>query len=223
MSINRLPKYSYYFFQSQRPASAKNPAYPSGPMVFIASDWTADSAKQVRVFSNADQVELWLNQQLVARQSADQNSMSDKLKHPPFTFHLDKFAAGTLTAKAFIAGKLEATHQVTTPGKPHKLRLRLEPLATTIQAYDQVFVYAEVLDKAGNLVPLQHLPVQFTIDKPAHGLRRLNPEPMAKTERGIATMLVEVIQGASIEVNAEGLIHDRLTIELAPTNSIQGK
>ncbi len=223
MSINRLPKYSYYFFQSQRPASAKNPAYPSGPMVFIASDWTADSAKQVRVFSNADQVELWLNQQLIARQSADQNSMSDKLKHPPFTFHLDKFVAGTLTAKAFIEGKLVATHQVTTPGKPYKLRLRLEPLATTIQAYDQVFVYAEVLDKAGNLVPVQHLPVQFTLDKPANGLRQLNPEPIVKTERGIAAMLVEVIQGANIQVNAEGLIHDRLAIELAPTNSTQGK
>ncbi len=228
MSINRLPKYSYYFFQSQRPASEQNPAYPSGPMVFIASDWTADSSLQVRVFSNAEQVELWRNDELIARQAPDQDQFSDKLnikaglnKHgqPPFSFTLDKFVAGTLTAKAFINGKQVATHQVKTPGKPSQLRLRVEPSSTdtaasNLTAFDQVFVYAEVLDDAGNLVAVQHLPVQFKSS--GDGLQLLNPQTPL-TERGVAAMLVEVGSAGRIEVSAEGLRGDSLN--LAPESA----
>ena len=70
MSIYRQPKYSYYLFQSQRPASEQSELYPSGPMVFIASDWTgegviAGQAAKVRVFSNAEQVALYLNGKLI--------------------------------------------------------------------------------------------------------------------------------------------------------------
>ncbi len=210
MSINRLPKYSYYFFQSQRPAKEKNPAYPSGPMVFIASDWTADSALQVRVFSNAEQVELWRNDELIARQKPDQDQFSHKLAQPPFSFNLDKFVAGTLTAKAFINGKIVATHQVKTPGKPTQLRLRVETATSKISAFDQVFVYADVLDDAGNLVAVQHLPVQFQTDN--SGLRLLNPET-PQTEGGIAAMLVETASGGTISVSAEGLRGASLTLQ----------
>lgn len=226
MSINRLPKYSYYFFQSQRPASEQNPAYPSGPMVFIASDWTVDSSLQVRVFSNAEQVELWRNDELIARQAPDQDQFSDKLNikdgQPPFSFNLDKFVAGTLTAKAFINGKQVATHQVKTPGKPSQLRLRVETAASNITAFDQVFVYAEVLDDAGNLVAVQHLPVQFKTS--GDGLQLLNPQTPL-TERGVAAMLVEVGSAGRIEVSAEGLRGDSLNLaaesgtDLAPNKA----
>ncbi len=226
MSINRLPKYSYYFFQSQRPASEQNPAYPSGPMVFIASDWTVDSSLQVRVFSNAEQVELWRNDELIARQAPDQDQFSDKLNikagQPPFSFNLDKFVAGTLTAKAFINGKHVATHQVKTPGKPSQLRLRVETASLELKAFDQVFVYAEVLDDAGNLVAVQHLPVQFKTS--GGGLQLLNPQTPL-TERGVAAMLVEVGSAGRIEVSAEGLRGDSLNLaaergaDLAPNKA----
>ena len=63
MDIFRLPKFSYYFFQSQRPAA-------SGPMVFIASDWTPASATDVRVFTNCDEVALKLAGRLLGGASA---------------------------------------------------------------------------------------------------------------------------------------------------------
>jgi beta-galactosidase len=184
-------------------------------MVFIASDWTADSSLQVRVFSNAEQVELWRNDELIARQAPDQDQYSDKLNmkagQPPFSFNLDKFVAGTLTAKAFINGKQVAMHQVTTPGKPSQLRLRVETASREVKAFVQVFVYAEVLDDAGNLVAVQHLPVQFKAK--GNGLKLLNPQT-PQTERGVAAMLVEVGSAGRIEVSAEGLRGDSLSLDL---------
>lgn len=60
----RRPKFSYYWFQSQRS--------PQSPMTFIANYWTprASPAKVV-VFANCDEVELRLNDKVIARQRPD--------------------------------------------------------------------------------------------------------------------------------------------------------
>jgi beta-galactosidase len=71
MSIDRLPKFSYYFYQSQRDAAEKSDLYQSGPMVYIASWWNEQSPLNVRVFSNASEVELFLNGVSLGRQKPD--------------------------------------------------------------------------------------------------------------------------------------------------------
>ena len=88
MSIDRLPKFSYYFFQSQRDASIKSSLYKSGPMVKIASLLTKDSPLDVRVYSNCDEVELFLNDKSLGIQKPDTSSISTNLAHPPFTFNI---------------------------------------------------------------------------------------------------------------------------------------
>ncbi len=60
----RLPKFSYYFFQSQR---AENQ-----PSIFIANYWTPRSSPtKVVVFSNCEEVELFLNGKSLGRQKPD--------------------------------------------------------------------------------------------------------------------------------------------------------
>ena len=105
MSLFRLPKYSYYFYQSQRDPEEKSPLYESGPMVYIASEWNEKSSTDIRVFSNAEEVELWLNGTLIAKQTPSENKFSTQLPHPPFEFSLNKFEPGQLVAKALIGGK----------------------------------------------------------------------------------------------------------------------
>lgn len=66
----RLPKFSYYLFQSQRDANQ--------PSVFIANYWTPrPSPTKVVVFANCEEVELQVNGKIIARQKPDSGSDSD--------------------------------------------------------------------------------------------------------------------------------------------------
>lgn len=205
MSLYRLPKYSYYFFQSQRSPAEQSNRYQSGPMVFIASEWQPSSSAKVRVFSNAEQVELWHNDQLISRQQPQRDNYSTHLPHPPFEFDLQQFKPGTLTAKAFIGGKQVAQHSVSSAGDVASIKLTLDSSGITPVAGvgDMVFVYAELLDTQGNLVPLHDKEIRFNT---TGDIAVLNPEAVL-TEQGKAAVLVSIgdsLQGASIQAVAEG-------------------
>ena len=69
MDIFRCPKFSYYFYQSQRDAAA-------GAMVYIANYWTGESTKVI-VYSNCDEVALYLNGRLLERRTPDSGPDSE--------------------------------------------------------------------------------------------------------------------------------------------------
>lgn len=195
MSIYRQPKYSYYLFQSQRPASEQSALYASGPMVFIASDWTgegvvAGQTAKVRVFSNAEQVALYLNGKLIdtrkAQRAAGQNSMTDRMAQPPVEFSLPTFVPGTLEAKALINGKVVAEHQVHTPGPAAAIQIQLDNTGPAPAAFDEVFVKAQLVDSKGN--PLRSSGV--TLNFHSNELDIVNPQPVV-TERGVGVVLVK--------------------------------
>ena len=72
MDMFRLPKYVYYFYQSQRDPRGVRDDVESGPLVFIASDWTKRAGlTKVIVFSNCDEVELLLNGRVLGRKPPD--------------------------------------------------------------------------------------------------------------------------------------------------------
>ena len=114
LDIFRIPKYSAWFFKSQRaPGDTLEPGTAKGgPMVYIASQWTSSSASPITVFSNCDQVSLYLNDSLVSTQSPVTGT---NLEHPKFSFNVP-FQSGTLRADGLIGGSIRATHSVTTPG-----------------------------------------------------------------------------------------------------------
>jgi beta-galactosidase len=206
MSIDRLPKYSYYFYQSQRDANEVSDKFASGPMVFIASEWDEKSATNVRVFSNADEVELLLNGKSIAKQTADKNSNSNNLQHPPFTFALEKFEAGELKAVAYINGKIVAEHKVVTPGTTASLRLTLDSSGKAPQTgvKDVVFVYAQLVDAQGNPVTANNIPVTFSV---AGDAKLVSPATI-NTTAGYASALVEIgdsLAGIKLTANAENL------------------
>lgn len=154
MDIFRLPKYSYFLFQSQRDSTEDYVASSSGPMVFIASQWTATSSLNVRVFSNCEEVELFLNGVSAGRKSPDTDRLSTNLAHPPTTFSVAAFAAGSLVAVAYVAGTEAARHEVRTPSTVSQLVLSLDeggkPFAESEK--DVVFVHGALQDSAGTLV-----------------------------------------------------------------------
>ncbi|MFU1793214.1 glycoside hydrolase family 2 protein [Paenibacillus azoreducens] len=69
----RLPKYVYYFYQSQRRPDIAYEHVDCGPMVYIANRWTErTSPAKVVVFSNCDEVELFVNGHSVGVRKPDQ-------------------------------------------------------------------------------------------------------------------------------------------------------
>lgn len=152
----RLPKFSYYFYQSRRDPSVQfgarrsheagdnslsatetdaemeggsrldMPGIDSGPMVYIASYWTEKSSLDVTVYSNCEEVELFLNGKPVERRAPDTGPTADSLPHPPFTFSISGFEPGELRAVGFISGREAASHVVRTPGEPTQLVVSID-------------------------------------------------------------------------------------------------
>jgi len=188
MSLERLPKFAFDFFRSQRPADQSSPLWGGGPMVFLASYWDAASSPIVHVYSNADEVELTLNGKSLGRRKPDVTPATSRLAHPPFSFDTGGFAPGTLVAHAYIAGHEVASDTVTTPGAPVGVKVWLDDLGVKSQPGDLVFARAQLVDAAGVVVHASGQPVAFTT---SGGYAIVGPAT-TPTTGGIASVLVQV-------------------------------
>lgn len=189
-SIARLPKFAYWFYQSQQPPEVLNiENVKSGPMVIIATYWTESSPPDVKVYSNCEEVELFLNGESLGRQKPTENQYSAELRYPPFVFNIEKFEPGTLRAIAFNDGDEVAEDVVKTPGKSTTISLKADlsgkPLNPDYR--DVIFIYARITDDDGSLVSSSDVPVTFTLE----GDDRLIGDNPAPAKAGIATILLE--------------------------------
>jgi beta-galactosidase len=213
--IFRIPKYSWYFFQSQRsPVKLDIEGVLSGPMVYVASYWQPESSLDVRVFSNCEEVGLFLNDRLVERRGHDRDEFSTNLAFPPITFHVKEYTEGTLKAIGYIAGVEVASHSVRTPEEPVKIELTsdLSNKPVSKSGKDIVFIYARVLDSHGKLCPVNDILVEFTIEGNA---LLIGQNPMI-TEAGIATVLLQTngdFKPIVVSAKAIGLDQGRLILE----------
>lgn len=188
--IFRIPKFSYFFFQSQRPPVAlKISGVQTGPMVYIASYWQSISPTNIKVFSNCDEVALYRNGVLIEQKKADSNNISEFLDYPPYTFSIEKFQKGTLVATGYIQNKLVASDTVRTPEEPVAIELSYDLSGKEISksGKDIVFVYAKIVDKNGTLCPLNEKLISFSMEG---GGKLIGANPV-KTEAGIATILLQ--------------------------------
>ena len=242
LDLYRLPKFSYYFYQSQRDPNLQRAAFDSGRMVYLATYWTArPSPTKVVVYSNADEVELLVNGRRVGRQTPDAgpdapydpSATPDSehpragapfdggncrhLDHPPFTFTNVPYEPGELRAVAYRRGRAVAEHVRRTPQPPGGIRLRAPTLGRPLTAgvADALFVYADVLDRNGELVPDANVLVRFTLDGPG---RVIGPR-QAAAEAGIAATLVQAgdTPGTlTIRAQADGLAAAALRLPVVP-------
>jgi len=187
----RLPKFSYYFYQSQRDPHLKLEGIDSGPMIFIANYWTENSPRDITVFSNCDSVRLLLNGDLIATQTPDQNAISDHLLQPPFTFENVRWQAGELKGIGFLDGKEIVQHIRLTPEKAHSIELKFEiNYQPAADGEDMFFVYANIVDQNGTIVPAFSGWIDFEVE----GAAKLVSPSRVQAEAGIASAIVHVGQ-----------------------------
>jgi beta-galactosidase len=239
LDLFRLPKFDYYFLQSQREPAETLPGVDSGPMVFIANYATAYSPAVVTVFSNCEEVRFYENGKLVASQRPDAGYV---LAHPPFSFkakaeNAEKSTYGMATdyaansepgyhyraaeykAEGLIGGKVVATHTVKAPGVMRQIVLDADLCgrALTADGADWVRVYARICDGRGTVHPFADDPVTFTVEGEGVviGDAAIGANPVS-AEAGIATALIRASTKPgklTIRASAPGLQPGIVTLE----------
>ncbi|EHQ31186.1 glycoside hydrolase family 2 protein [Mucilaginibacter paludis] len=199
MDIYRIPKYAFYFYQSQAGPVTDGRTFGK-PMIYIANYWNSPADKTVKVYSNCDEVELLINGKSIARQHPDHDQYSANLTHAPFTFDLAKFEPGKIQAIGYINGKktIESTRE--TAGKPAAIKLTFDYSGKGASDNDVIFVYASVVDDKGTVVPDANPQVDFSVD----GDAQIIGQPSVKAEAGIATALLKIKKlGKVLTIKAE--------------------
>ena len=188
MDIFRIPKFSYNFFQSQQDTEVIKTAVKSGPMVHIANYWDTNSPLDIRVYSNCEKVDLYLNDKLVSSQDPDDNAFTNQLAHPPFTFKMEKFIPGALRAVGKINGEEAASDAIQTPGKPSEINIEFDLSGRKFEKNkDIIFIYTSIIDQNGTVVHSYNNPVQLSIEGPGS----LIGENPINAEVGRATILLQ--------------------------------
>ncbi|MCC8132338.1 MAG: DUF4982 domain-containing protein [Tannerellaceae bacterium] len=206
LDIFRLPKYSAWFFRSQLDPAVEN-------VLFIASEWKPGVSQGVRAFSNADEVGLYLDGVLVERRKPDTDLLSDNLKHPPFSFPVNCEESGVLEAVGYINGTEVSRTQLATAGTPETVTL-LCPFQGKVPATgcnDVLFVYAEIKDATGTVVPENGLAVTFSVEGDAE---IIGPQTV-EAQAGIAAILIRIgDKRAPVKIKTTSACKDdELTIE----------
>lgn len=213
--IFRLPKFSNYFYQSQAEPNLNTQAQFNEPMIYIANYWSDPDFKTVKVFSNTDEVELFLNGKSLGRKSPDSNRVSTHLNHPPFTFELNKFEEGTLKAAGFIGGEPVVEMKRKTPLEPIALTLSVDESGKKLKAgsKDVVFIYASVVDKNGTVMPNAENKITFSNEGTAEIIGQ-NP---IHAEAGIATILLRAAdkdETITVRATSDGLKPAEIEIDV---------
>ena len=189
----RLPKFSAWFWRSQRDPALVLPGIDSGPMVKIANYWTPDSPRDVTIFSNCDAVRLTLNGEVLETRTPDRNESTTHVERPPFTFPGIVFAPGELKAEGLIGEKIVATDIVRTPGEAKKLSITSDA-AALLPNGDVALVWVSVLDAHGTVVPDAEHPIALEVVGPAE----LIGPPEWRAEAGIAGFLIRSRDGEGV-------------------------
>ena len=186
-------------------------------------NWAGNEGKlmDVRVFSNYPLIRLELNGNVIAEQKlGDDTKLIATFKVP--------YQPGLLRAIAIKDGKEIASKQLSTTGKPAKIRLIADRTNIKADRNDLCYVKITITDESGNIIPDADIPVKLSVsgDGEIAGSGSARPNdmesvnsPVCKTYRGQALAILRPLKNNKkgvIKLNAEanGLAADKLTVTL---------
>ena len=172
-----LPKNDFYLYRSEWYSDKEKPTV----RILPHWNWTEETLKDrkmlvdgkvpVRTFSNAANVELFLNGQSLGKKEFTKKRTEDGRPYhegaKPSELYLEwlvKYQPGTLTAIARDENGNEiARDSVTTAGEPARVRLTKEEHVITADGKDLSYIHYEIVDSDGNVVPTANNLVHFNL------------------------------------------------------------
>jgi Glycoside hydrolase family 2 C-terminal domain 5/Domain of unknown function (DUF4982) len=136
-----------------------NPIDERRPQVLF-SDWTPKNLQphkeNVEVYSNCEEVELFLNGKSLGRQPLPRDDSPRVWKV--------SFAPGNIKAMGLNKGKVAASYVLPTAGKPARILLTANKNSVVYDWNDVVFVNVSIVDENGVLVPNAENSIDFKIE-----------------------------------------------------------
>ncbi len=172
-----LPKNDFYLYRSEWYSAKEKPTV----RILPHWNWTEETLKDrkmlvdgkvpVRTFSNAANVELFLNGESLGKKEFTKKRTEDGRPYhegaKPSELYLEwlvKYQPGTLTAIARDENGNEiARDSVTTAGEPARVRLTKEEHVITADGKDLSYIHYEIVDSDGNVVPTANNLVHFNL------------------------------------------------------------
>jgi len=163
-----FPKDRYYLYQSQ---------WTTKPMVHILPHWNWQGHEAqiipVMAYSNAEEVELFLNGKSLGRKKRFNDpwempvghnvSESGKLVTKYRLLWQVPYQSGTLKAVAYSGGRRVGEQEIRTAGAPAKIKLGADRSVIHADGVDLSYVTVRIEDKDGNLCPLADNLVHFKV------------------------------------------------------------
>ena len=185
-----FPKDIYYYYQSW---------WTDEPVLHLAPHWTwpgrEGQTNLVRVFSNCQQVELFLNGKSLGKQTMKPD------------WYLDwnvVYEPGVLSAKGYAGGKPVMETRVETTGAPAAIQLSPDRSAINADGRDLSIFNVSVVDAQGRVVPVADNLIQFKINGPGKiiGVGNGDPssvEPDKADQRSVFNGLAQVIVQSDLQ------------------------
>ena len=184
----------------------------------LFNDWNPDSAEDhnenIEVYSNAGEVELFLNDKSLGKKTVrkDGGALSWQVAYQP----------GSLKAVATTGGKEVATDVLRTAGKPAKIALLPDKKSLTTTFDSCVNVEIRLLDDHGTVVPDADPNIRFSLSGPGKLIgvdsgNIISTEPFQANER-------KAYQGralAIVRATGQGTITFTASVEGLPSATVE--
>ncbi|MBN1464722.1 DUF4982 domain-containing protein, partial [candidate division KSB1 bacterium] len=208
LDLAGFPKDAYYFYQAE---------WTDKPVLHLFPHWNWHEGEvvDVWVYTNFDQVELFLNDVSLG--------MQERKDHLHLCWRVN-YAPGTIKALATKNGATRRA-EISTAGAPALLLMTADRSRINADGKDLSFVTVTVLDEAGNRVPQADHLVQFHVSGPGFiaGVDNGNPishEPFKANHRqafnGLCLAVIQSDGGEgtiALEATSDGLQRARVEIQ----------
>ena len=144
-----FPKDVYYMYQSE---------WTNKPVLHVLPHWNwkkGDTVDVVAYYSQADAVELFLNDRSLGKKSKSDSSLHVQWRVP--------FASGSIKAIAWKDGKIVQATSTSTTGKPVAIRLLADRKIVQANGQDAAFIEVQLVDAQGRVVPDADVSISATV------------------------------------------------------------